>query len=126
MQTKKQTIHSIIETISLKSYKNTHKTNMHEYFLPTELKEMKSKPIRTMAGMLAVKRALVSICSDKIPNNSINEKCFELGHTPNGAPFIKNIHINSQKDFLIKKEQLSISITHNKINAHGLAVYQEI
>ncbi len=93
-----------------------------QHFHPGEREELENSHVRSMAGWLAVKQAIlkvleeVSCCRD--------EKNIELSRSSNGRPWIKNIY-DPHGSPLKLTSRVTISISHTRITAYGMAVYEK-
>ena len=121
----KKTVHSVIEKVTVREFKENRKTLLARHFVPSEIEELHTRSDKTASGLLAVKKALVLLCKNISPQSSFTEQSFQLSHELNGAPCIiafPQISTGSKK---IPNEDFYISITHNRSNAYGLAAFQE-
>ena len=120
-----KTIHSVIEKISRSEFRRNKNELLAAHFSSFEIEELASRPEQTVAGFLAVKRALALLCESLNTDNSFSEKSFVLSHKKTGAPCIVTFPDFSAKGEKYTKRDIHISVTHNRSNVYGLAAAQE-
>lgn len=94
-------------------------------FTPEEISELKQRHVRSTAGNLALKRAVLSLLSGKW-GIVLQEQDVIISRLESGAPRLLDLKPGkydavSAVDF----DFLFLSISHTKTKAYGLAVYQE-
>ena len=80
---------------------------------------------RSLAGIHAVKRALVSLCRSLQPDVIFKESDFSIIHNNNGTPLIDRFKVFSINGKSYTKNMFSISISHTTTTAFGLAAVKE-
>ncbi len=123
--TQEKSIHSVIEKVSINDFKKNKDELMATHFSLQETEELQSRPDNTRAGFLAVKKALSSLCKSINSTDSISEISFQLSHESSGAPCITSLPAFCANGKEYTKKDFHISITHNRSNAFGIAVFQE-
>lgn len=119
------TIHSMMQTISLAEFEDNLDIYIEKHFAEQERIELQQRPEQSIAGILAVKQALVSLCKSLDTQHTFTEKSFVISHKPDGAPVISQLPPCFAGNHQYTKEEFSISISHNRNNAYGLAAVQE-
>jgi phosphopantetheinyl transferase (holo-ACP synthase) len=120
-------VYSVIERIPVDYVKQAAQDLPGQYFTEEELRSIAGKPARTIAGLLAVKKALVRLCAIAPAGKShaCLEKSFTIIATSQGAPVLKTIPPVVARTWRSSAEDFHISITHTKFFAYGLAAFQE-
>jgi phosphopantetheinyl transferase (holo-ACP synthase) len=118
-------IRSVIHTVPIGECDDNRKSVLADFFTPEEAREMRDRPEQSVAGVLAAKRALVSLCAAIDTKRLFDEKSFVILHKNNGAPSIIKIPAVSSGGRVLTKDNFFISITHNRNDACGLAAVQE-
>jgi phosphopantetheinyl transferase (holo-ACP synthase) len=85
---------------------------------PAEAAELAPRHPRTTAGFLAVKDALCELYGELAPTLAVARRDFVLGHDERGAPIVVAAPP--------LEAALSISISHTRDHAYGLAVADEV
>ncbi len=125
MSTTTGTIHSNIERISIKDFREKRESYIDNYFTETEIRGGRRPRDESAAGVCAVKESLAVLFSTLLHNlKSINPRDFVISSKESGAPFIETIPAGVLQR--IDPEKLYISITHSQKNAYGLCVYREV
>ncbi len=119
------TITSTIQDVSIESCFKNHDEYMEQFFTAEEQKDLHERPEQSVAGILAVKRALILLCSTLHSEGTFTEKSFTITRNSNGAPEIVSFPDFSVDGRHYSKEIFSISISHNRTNAFGLVALQE-
>lgn len=93
-------------------------------FSEAEREELEGCHPQSIAGFLAVKRALCALCHEQCRTLVIEERDFELHRSSDGAPIVMrakplNFEAKSSKNVY---SELSVSISHTRVRAYGLAV----
>lgn len=87
-----------------------------ENFSPEELERIAPRPLQTVAGFLALKRALADLWAGAWPERPARPRDFRLAHLPSGAP-----HLASSPP-LPAELTVAVSVSHTSVFAYGLAV----
>ncbi len=124
MNTNKK-VFSVTEKIPLDPFKEEPPEVTEKYFSAKEIEELESRPLKTKAGILAIKRALISVCRDLKIAGEFTEQSFKITHKKNGAPCISALPKLSTGSVTYTKKDFHISLSHNRDNAYGLAVVVE-
>ena len=96
---------------------------MRRNFSPKETGRLINAPLQTIAGMIALKRAMVkmiaAVCGQRMSGKNI-----VLSHDKNGAP---RLVVLPQKagTGMPDKKNIRISVSHSKTHAYGLAVISQ-
>jgi len=93
-------------------------------FTPDELAEIPAGRPQTLAGSLAVKRALVQLAAALGEPVQVAEKDFVLSHDRRGAPRLVSAPAPVGPAVPARLADVRISISHTREWAYGLAVYQ--
>ena len=116
---------SAIKEISIGQCENGREAYLAAYFTDGERGAAQGRPAQSIAGICAVKQALAALCRSLCTEGIFREKAFEIVHTPDGAPRIGRFPDFSVGNRTYTKETFSISISHTRATAYGLAVVQE-
>jgi hypothetical protein len=111
-----RSIKSVLVSIDIEEVRGNLDSLLDACFSTEEQMELGTRHIRSTAGRLALKRAVLHLLSDRkgrIPT----EKDIVLGRLPNGRPVLVSMPDPPKNLFL--------SISHTRSTAHGLAVFQE-
>jgi phosphopantetheinyl transferase (holo-ACP synthase) len=112
---------SFLEIVSLASVKRARRGFMRRNFYPKETDRLNNAPLQTIAGMIALKRALKKLIA-AVCGARTGAKEIVLSHDKNGAPRLVAL---AQKAGMPDKKNIRISISHSKTHAYGLAVLQQ-
>ena len=93
---------------------------LETYFSPEERAELRPRHIRSTAGSLALKRAVLHLLSNG-KDGILTEKDIVLSLRPKAGPVL--LSLSDRSDVL--PGTLFLSISHTKSTAYGLAVLQE-
>jgi len=97
-----------------------------QYFCEAELTELATRRPQTMAGFLAVKRALVGLFTPLLATDSLSERDFVLSHDKQGAPCLVTVPLAGLSDDEYSTiGEAKLSISHTREAAYGLVAYQE-
>jgi phosphopantetheinyl transferase (holo-ACP synthase) len=107
-------IRSVLVSIDIEEVQQGRDSLLNSFFSTEEQRELHPRHIRSTAGRLALKRAVLHLLSDR---PSLTEKDIVLTRLPNGRPALESA--------LDIPKNLFLSISHTKHTAHGLAVLQE-
>jgi phosphopantetheinyl transferase (holo-ACP synthase) len=115
------TITSFLEIVSLAGVKRAKSGIMRRNFSPKEKGRLINAPHQTIAGMLALKRALKKMIA-AVCGARTGAKEIALSHDKNGAPRLVAL---AQKAGMPDKKNIRISVSHSKTHAYGLAMLQQ-
>jgi len=96
-----------------------------QFFSAAERDELKSRHVQSVAGGLALKRALCALFHQRFAGFSFGPAHFMLRHDPDGAPRIAGLPPPWPAVTTARRERLFVSITHTKLEAAGLVVHQQ-
>lgn len=123
MKNKSVTVTSFLEIVPLAGVKRARSGIMRRNFSPTETDRLKNVPLQSIAGMLALKKAVAKMAAD-VCGVRMSGKEFVLSNDKNGAPRLVALPAKSGVGMPDKKD-IRISISHSKTHAYGLAVLQQ-
>jgi phosphopantetheinyl transferase (holo-ACP synthase) len=109
-------IKSVLISIDIEEVHDNLDSLLDACFTTEERMELHTRHVRSTAGRLALKRAVLHLLSDRqscLPT----EKDIVLGRLPNGRPVLVTMPDPPKNLFL--------SVSHTRSTAHGLAVLQE-
>jgi phosphopantetheinyl transferase (holo-ACP synthase) len=112
-------IRSFVETISLAETANNRMVLESGCF--TERESSSSLSLKTLAGLVCIKKAVCAALAERVFGLAALEKEIVLGHDANGAPMIKEMPAAAQR----KIRSLCVSLSHTKDLACGCAVIEE-
>jgi len=118
-------VYSFLEIIPVEKVEKNRKEFINTFFDDSEKLQINEKPVRTIAGFIALKKSLVNLANRISSNNLLTEKDFILSHNENGAPLIKEFKSKEKLITNFSVQKIRISITHTKKYACALSVYQE-
>lgn len=114
MNPHKRLIKSMLVSIDIEEVERDRDTLLDTHFSPEERAELATRHIRSTAGRLALKRAVLGLLSDR---PQLTEKDIVLKRLPNCPPLMVSV--------LDPPGNLLLSISHTRNTAYGLAVLQE-
>ena len=114
MNQHKRLIRSILVSIDIEEVQRDRDALLDTHFSPEERTELATRHVRSTAGRLALKRAVLGLLSDR---PILTEKDIVLKRLPNNPPLLVSV--------LDLPGNLFLSISHTRNTAHGLAVLQE-
>ncbi|HOE67995.1 MAG TPA: hypothetical protein PLO62_15860 [Candidatus Hydrogenedentes bacterium] len=117
-------IYSQVERIAVPDVASRRNSIETQCLTETEIEATANRHVQTVAGFVAVKRALCGVCA-RLGLGEWSERDFVLTHTANGAPRIAACPKRLCDENGAPMPGLYISIAHTKQHAYGLAVYQE-
>jgi phosphopantetheinyl transferase (holo-ACP synthase) len=121
MNDNSMTITSFLEIVSLAGVKRAKSGIMRRNFSLKETDRMFNAPVQTIAGMIALKRALKKMIA-VVYGASTGAKEIVLSHDKSGAPRLVAL---PQKAGMPEKKNIRVSVSHSKTHAYGLAVLQQ-
>jgi phosphopantetheinyl transferase (holo-ACP synthase) len=107
-------IRSVLVSIDIEEVERNRDALLDTHFSPEERAELAARHIRSAAGRLALKRAILGLLSDR---PRLTEKDIVLNRLPNSPPLLVSA--------LDPPGNLLLSISHTGNTAYGLAVLQE-
>ena len=115
-------IHSFLEIVSIAEVERDRSAIASQCFSEGEMAELASRRTQTMAGFLALKKALAGLFSSAAGGAGFSERDFILSHDENGAPRLVSCpELPGGRGAL----KVHLSISHTREWAYGLAAYQE-
>jgi hypothetical protein len=114
MNHRKRLIRSLLVSIDIEEVRQDRDALLEAHFSPEERSELAARHIRSTAGKLALKRAVLSLLPD---GPGLTEKDIIIKRLPNSPPLLVSV--------LDPPGNLFLSISHTGNTAHGLAVLQE-
>jgi phosphopantetheinyl transferase (holo-ACP synthase) len=114
MNQRKQLIRSILVSLDIEEVQRNRDALLDTHFSPEERAELAARHIRSTAGRLALKRAVLGLLPDR---PQLTEKDIVLKRLPNCPPLLVSV--------LDPPGNLFLSISHTRNTAYGLAVLQE-
>jgi phosphopantetheinyl transferase (holo-ACP synthase) len=107
-------IRSILVSIDIDEVQRSREALLNTHFSPEERTELDTRHVRSTAGRLALKRAVLGL----LPGRSrLTEKDIAITRLPKNPPRLVSK--------LYAPGNLFLSISHTKNTAYGLAVLQE-
>jgi len=116
---KSSNVRSYLEVVPIDHVRENRTAVLSQFFTPGETHRMRSRPARTLAGILALKRGLVKHFSSVAGCEECSELDFEFDHDDNGAPLPLSLpgpQVGSA---------FFVSVSHTADRACGLTVAQE-
>jgi phosphopantetheinyl transferase (holo-ACP synthase) len=95
-----------------------------EHFSPRERDELAGRHVQSLAGRLALKRALCQLLAPEQPGVALAPRDFVIMGSPTGAPVLGPLPATLRDVPEARRGRLFVSITHSKAQAVGLAVQQ--
>jgi phosphopantetheinyl transferase (holo-ACP synthase) len=105
---------AVIETETIAAVLSRRAAIEAEHFSPAELRALAGRHVQSLAGRLALKRALCRLLGVNGPGARLEPRDFVIAEGPNGAPTEPEA----------RRGLLFVSIAHTKAQAVGLAVHQ--
>ena len=113
-------VRSFLETIPIEEVERDRAALLAAHFSDRERQALAARSARSVAGDLALKRALVSLAAARGATRA--ERDFEIGRAANGAPCV----LSAPPGFSYAPGgPVLVSISHGKRTACGLAVPRE-
>ncbi len=110
---------TVLTSLNIDEVERAGETYFESAFSLLERKYLASRHVRSTAGWLALKKAVIQLLGDKkkcvLSKRDITLKCL-----PDGRPVIADIAFAEELSV-----NLFVSISHTRTTAHGLAVLQE-
>jgi phosphopantetheinyl transferase (holo-ACP synthase) len=123
MKNSSVTVTSFLEIVSLAGVKRARSGIIRRNFSPKETDRLNDAPLQSIAGMLALKKALAkmiaAVCGVRMGGKEI-----VLSNDKNGGPRLVALPAKSGSGMPDKKD-IRISISHSKTHAYGLAVLKQ-
>lgn len=113
------TLHSVLVTLDIREVAGD--PLLETYFTPEERAQLRPRHIRSTAGSLALKRAVLQLLSNG-KDGILVEKDIVLSLRPKAGPVLLSL---SDRSGDVLPGTLFLSISHTKSTAYGLAVLQE-
>lgn len=118
-------VHSFLERVAIAEVREDASSVTGRCFTDRELAELTGKRAQTMAGFLALKKALVALFASLDAGATFSERDFVLAHDEDGAPRIISSPPPPKSEDQCAMKTPCISIAHTREWAYGLAVCQE-
>ena len=112
-----------LESVEISEVRRERPAILARDFQPIEAEALRAGPARTVAGFVALKRALVALARSLAPGVEASARDFALGHDAGGAPIVTSLPRGVEA--LLRRGRLRVSISHTSTTAHGLAAFQE-
>jgi phosphopantetheinyl transferase (holo-ACP synthase) len=111
-------VHAALELLPLDEAERDRTTLAARHLTPEEAAEVAPRRLQTLAGFVAVKRALCSLFSRLPDTTAPRATDFVLTHRPSGAPCLTRSPAHPAG-------RTFVSLSHTHTCAYGLAVFQE-
>ncbi|MCJ7601696.1 MAG: hypothetical protein MUO63_09375 [Desulfobulbaceae bacterium] len=121
MKSNTRPIRSVLVTLDIVEVQCNREAFLDAFFCTEEREELKTRNVRSTAGRLALKRAVLHLLSEG-KDRVLTEKAIVLGRQPNGRPALLSAGDRPTGSL---SNNLFLSISHTKSTAYGLAVLQE-
>jgi phosphopantetheinyl transferase (holo-ACP synthase) len=115
---------AVIETETIAAVLSRRAAIEAEHFSPAELRALAGRHVQSLAGRLALKRALCRLLGVNGPGARLEPRDFVIAEGPNGAPMLGRLPAALQTEPEARRGLLFVSIAHTKAQAVGLAVHQ--
>lgn len=118
-------VHTSIVRVPVASARRARVRWLERYCSDAEARRLEQRPVQSLAGDIALKRALAGLFSILADGRQFVERDFVVDRTREGAPRLAgfpSLRTPTKRDL---RARLSVSITHTSTNAYGLAVYGE-
>lgn len=113
---------SHMERISIQAVRDWESELVRRCFSAAERANLASEPLQTVAGRLALKRAICRLAAHRLGVSSIQEADVEIGRTGNGAPVVVRVAFDDPAIRAVLENQVHVSISHSRQSAVGIAV----
>ena len=94
------------------------------HFSPRERAELAGRHVQSVAGRLALKRALCELFASVQPGVALSPRDFEITDSPTGAPVLGPLPATLRDAPAARRGRLFVSIAHSKAQAVGLVVQE--
>ena len=116
----KSQVVSVLMSVSIEKMEQELEAIYANCFCLEELTYLKERHVRMTAGWFALKQAVVKLIG-RVNNEMIVEKDVVITKQSDGRPVIKRLNCPA-----INGSTLSVSISHSKTTAYGLAAMEEV
>jgi phosphopantetheinyl transferase (holo-ACP synthase) len=106
---------SHLESLQVATVEAGRRRIEEEHFSPREIADLGSRRVQSLAGFLALKRALVRLWAAAGASAAAEPRDFELGHHTSGAPRV----VAAPQG--VELADVFVSIAHTRKWAYGLA-----
>jgi len=114
------TSHTALASVALNDVRRDPDTAARGQLVPAEIDHLAGRAPQSLAGFLALKRALTDLALELDPSTPADPLAFTLDHGPSGEP-----RVVSAPPRVAARGRLAVSISHTRCRAYGLAVLQE-
>ncbi len=111
-----------IDLVSIADVNARREWYLSTYFAPPERERLRDKPVQTIAGRVALKRALCRLTATLSLSVDLSPCDVVIERREDGAPQINGFANVASTRFAEILEALSVSISHSKTTAAGLAL----
>jgi phosphopantetheinyl transferase (holo-ACP synthase) len=108
-------VNSRLETLAVAAVEAERKQIEEQHFSPREIGDLASRRAQSLAGFLALKRALAALWADAGCTAAVQPRHFELAHHASGAPRL----VAAPEG--VARADVFVSISHTRQWAYGLA-----
>lgn len=113
---------SFLGTVEIAHVKQSLGAMLEADFSEQERAALGGRSVQSVAGFLALKRAVMALARSVGAGSHLSERDVELSHDANGAPVVLSVGAGAGAGIL---GRLRVSISHTSTTAYGLAVIQE-
>ncbi len=114
-----------LEVVEIDPLRKRREEVLFSSFSKRERDEYAGRSMQSLAGAVALKRAVLCYLGDEAHSPALSERDIELGHSEKGAPRIVTLSGLPAKQAAKTIDRLHISVSHTRTQAYGLVVVQE-
>jgi phosphopantetheinyl transferase (holo-ACP synthase) len=93
---------------------------LRRYFTLAEARDLTTRPAQSLAGAVALKRAVKRLIRELAPRRRIGELSIGVGHARDGAPALTRVPAVGTRSGRALLAALHVSVTHTARNAYGV------
>jgi phosphopantetheinyl transferase (holo-ACP synthase) len=120
-------IDAALESVDVGAAAAARETVLAQHFRQSEVEALAGRHVRSVAGWLAAKRAVLALLGRLLPELRLTERDVVIARGPSGRPVVRRVaELSFQSDSSrIRDFRISLSISHTRARAWGLAVLDE-
>lgn len=115
-------VRSFLEIIPLEEVRPQLSEILSRDFNPSELETGRKRPVQSVAGRVALKRAICKLAAECYGLKELVPRDITIRTTAEGAPFLFHIDSGNAASDQALVSDVFVSISHSRTTATGLAV----
>lgn len=114
-----------ITAVSIAAVREQLADYLLEYFNPAERNLQQNEPVQSIAGRVALKRAVCALTQAYGPEGTVSPTSVVIDRDNQGAPRVINMPPSLATLLRSDRERLYVSISHSKTTAVGMAILSQ-